>query len=62
MFVLGFFTIFRFGRYTYEKTLDWYDSDIFFNEISTEMIRIFCEEKNKTENSYYTFLINNQEK
>lgn len=46
----------------YEKTLDWYDSDIFFNEISTEMIRIFCEEKNKTENSYYTFLINNQEK
>lgn len=46
----------------YEKTLEWYDSDIFFNEISSEMIKNFCVGKSKPENNYYTFLINSPDK
>ncbi len=46
----------------YEKTLEWYDSDIFFNEISTGMIKNLCKDKKECPNNYYTFLISSQEK
>lgn len=44
----------------YENSLSWYDSDLFYNELSEEMIRIFCIAKHEPTNEYYKHLANKQ--
>ena len=46
----------------YADSLEWFDSDIFFSEISGEMIKVFFSDKIDEKDNYYKFLFDRQNK
>ena len=46
----------------YHKTLEWYDSDLFDDEIAQEIIKYFSSEPKSKVNSYYLYLSNSKDK
>ena len=46
----------------YHKTLEWYDSDLFDDEIAQEIIKYFSSELKNKASSYYLYLLNPKDK
>ena len=46
----------------YHKTLEWYDSDLFDDEIAQEIIKYFSSEPKNKANSYYLYLLTPKDK
>ena len=46
----------------YHKTLEWYESDLFNDEISQKIIEYFSSEPKSRANCYYLYLLNSKDK